>query len=312
MNYIKKSWHGNVSLSKAFWLNYFGFTAFIIGAYLLIVFSVALSENIQLINKTYVIASSVMMILCYAILPWQTIGLWRSCEQHIKATGKKFWARLIQAIVCISLGFTVYGAPQQYKQLKDIFEVTYAIGFEKSQGKEELYAFSAKKLYKLKVSGSSLYINGLFQSGIAKDVEALIIKNPSIKVVVLDSPGGLITESKKLTTLISKHQLNTEAFGFCASACTDVFIAGKFRAINQNTVLGFHKGGVPGIEKNDWLKDQRQSDIEKHFFPFARKQGIKEEFIQAFTEKVLNSQGDPMWYPTVDEMLAMGLAHEIY
>ncbi|MHC4205205.1 MAG: hypothetical protein ACYSTT_11200 [Planctomycetota bacterium] len=95
--YIGRHWRGELSLATSFWINLFLIDIFLKSVEMLtaaFIHNFSTSAHVSIIHNPFII-----MIL----YPWQIIGLWRSCDRHIEATGKRFWARTAQVLVV--LGF---------------------------------------------------------------------------------------------------------------------------------------------------------------------------------------------------------------
>ena len=89
-------------------------------------------------------------------------------------------------------------------------------------------------------------IEGLQYPGIGlEDVQYLydvLLENPEIKTIQLNSSGGEIEIAYAMTHYIIDFELDTHVVGTCESACTLLFIAGANRSVERGPKLGFHKG----------------------------------------------------------------------
>ena len=310
LNYIIKYWRGEVTLAKSFWLVFIGLgIAFAVTFFLFAILSNALIKDDQLIYKIMIIVSTFHLVTFYLLMPWQIVGLWRSSQRHINIVGKPLWGRLAQIIIVISLGWHVCNIQADYNEL----QLYYKMGFSDNNENDELFGINRQKQYSVVVNKNkkTLRIEGVFQKGISEEVDKALKKSPSIKIVHLESPGGSKLEGEEIAKLIIKNKLDTISYEECVSACTEAFLAGKNRTLAKNAVLGFHKIEVEGLETNKIINEMAEEDVINQFFPFCREQGISEDFINAFTQKVLKSTGNEMWYPSPAEMLKMGLVHKI-
>lgn len=70
------------------------------------------------------------------------------------------------------------------------------------------------------------------------------------KTIVLDSPGGLVSEARQMAELIRERQLNTHALSQCNSACITVMSAGVMRTADDNATFGLHQ---PAWDKAETL-----------------------------------------------------------
>ena len=99
MGYIGRHWRGELPLAVSFWINVVLVDLFLKSVELL---SIAFIHNPSRGTHITIIHSPFVILILY---PWQIMGLWRSCNRHIEATGKRFWARTAQVLVV--LGFIV-------------------------------------------------------------------------------------------------------------------------------------------------------------------------------------------------------------
>ena len=118
-------------------------------------------------------------------------------------------------------------------------------------------------------------------------------------------------EGRLLAALVRKRRLDTYVEYYCASACTQVFVAGRDRAIGQDAQLGFHQAVV--VDKDGQAKRVRRA-TERTLSPLLvfgvngndtlrlayEQAGIDEGFIA----RVLAQPHSDMWTPTVAELQA--------
>lgn len=100
--------------------------------------------------------------------------------------------------------------------------------------------------YAVTAQGSTLYIDGPFESGISREV-AGALRSQYIEQVVLDSPGGLLVEGEAIASMIKQLELDTVVDDHCASACTIAFTAGSNRILKHGGELGFHGASYDGV-----------------------------------------------------------------
>ena len=93
----------------------------------------------------------------------------------------------------------------------------------------------------LSADGQTVYIIGAIMDGSFVRFDALLVGAPKVKTVFLASPGGLTLEGRLIAALVRKRKLNTYVEHYCASACTQVFVAGRERTIGPEGALGFHE-----------------------------------------------------------------------
>jgi hypothetical protein len=108
------------------------------------------------------------------------------------------------------------------------------------------------------VSGGKLLATGTITPGISQDFAAEVDKRGDyIKTVVLNSPGGSVSEALAMGRLIRERKFATEveAGKYCASSCPLVFAGGVERRASDKAVIGVHQvaamasaGGPPRDE----------------------------------------------------------------
>ena len=286
MGYFAKHWHGQHSLAKSYWINYW-LLSMVLTFALVLWFVIAESQDPVIYSR---LALAFIVLIYFVIYPWQIVGLWRSANHSIEKTGKRFWPRVVKFIIVI--GFL--GGISAELQEKELYKELYYYAFELSKSKN----------YDVSVDNNILLINGDFDYGLSKKVAKALKDNPSIKFVTLNSDGGLLYEARELSKLILLNSLNTYTNQGCASACTIAFISGNKRYIHKNTNLGFHQYSMamPSARTDkaaiqSLIADQ-QSDAE-----FFQKRGVDKEF----TDYMYKFESDDMWYPSTHVLEEYGV-----
>lgn len=286
MSYIKKHWYGKLSLEMSYWVNNVLFN---------IIFTIlitVINNKIDFTNNP--ILPSILMIVIWLLLlvstPWILIGLWRSAENHIKKYNKSFWAGVVKLLVIVgwiqfSIIFIKSGIPQ-------IIEFTkIAINNDTTP----------KYTLKILNNGKELEISGGIRFGLTNDVREYFIKYPKIKVLHLNSNGGRISESHKLSKFLKNKNITTYSSTGCYSACTNIFMSGKYRFINKNAYLGFHQPSFAGLSESDLWEE-----IEKER-RFYLNNGVKKDFV----DKAFTTPHNDMWKPSHFELLQAGIISKV-
>jgi len=94
------------------------------------------------------------------------------------------------------------------------------------------------------VGGGRLVASGTITPGIFKDFSAEIGKRGDyIKTIVLNSPGGSVTDAMAMGRLIREKKFSTEieAGRYCASSCPLVFAGGIERRAGDKSAIGVHQ-----------------------------------------------------------------------
>ena len=110
------------------------------------------------------------------------------------------------------------------------------------------------------VGGGRLMATGTITPGISETFAAEIAKRGDyIKTVVLNSPGGSVTDALAMGRLIRERNFATEIEPgkYCASSCPLLFAGGSERRAGDKAVVGVHQvaavgaaGGLPRDEMN--------------------------------------------------------------
>jgi len=146
---------------------------------------------------------------------------------------------------------------------------------------------------------SRMVASGDIGFGSAKALKAALDANPKVRLLELDSLGGLVHEENLIIDLVRSQQLDTLVIVKCASACTGVFLAGNQRFISGNARLGFHQSGYEGRSKDtDWQIPEYEASI--HF--------REKKIAQDFAEKALNTSYYEIWKPHPYDVKQSGFA----
>ena len=161
----------------------------------------------------------------------------------------------------------------------------------------------------LSADGETVYLVGEIRGGSFLRFDALLLSAPKVKTVSLASVGGLVLEARLISALVRKQHLSTYVEFYCASACTQIFAAGRERVLGKDAKLGFHQGisigsdGKPGTSEK--VTDRKlgpttvfglsANDTLRYAYQGA---GIEQTFI----DKVMEVSHDTMWLPTTQEL----------
>ena len=168
--------------------------------------------------------------------------------------------------------------------------------------------------YTLTIDGSDLIFEGSIESGLYNDMKELLIANPAIKRLVINSTGGLEETATYVADLIIDFDLNTHSLG-CDSSCTILLAAGNKRTLQRGYKIGFHRSywSAGSLEDyyntyNDeyddvfdftsWVYDDTQDWVFKKMKYYIER-GVDPLFII----KTLRAKSEGMWYPRRKELL---------
>ena len=129
--------------------------------------------------------------------------------------------------------------------------------------------------------------------------EKVVLSNPGITVVELDSRGGYVGEALHMARLIRARGLDTVSFGRCASACTLMFAAGRNRYLGPNAKFGFHRSGYAGMPKSLQL-----DELDQEMASFYHAMGVGPEIATGG----LATPHHMVWRPSQHELFAAKFA----
>ena len=157
--------------------------------------------------------------------------------------------------------------------------------------------------------GETVYIIGAIMEDSFLRFDALLVDAPKVKTVFLASPGGLTLEGRLTAALVRKRKLNTYVEQYCASACTQVFVAGRERTIGPEGELGFHQ--AVGVD-DQGATSKLAAPTARHLtsltvFGINGNDTLRLAYEQAgidqpFITKALGRGHDEMWVPTSTEL----------
>lgn len=152
----------------------------------------------------------------------------------------------------------------------------------------------------------------------------LLRATPGIRTVQLNSTGGSVWSSYKLSDIILDFELDTHVHGDCDSSCVTVFLAGQNRTMSRGSRIGFHQIYWSAENIEGYYNDNREDDDWDSPFEFAEwmYQDTQDEIYTAL--KYLTSRGvdpafaietirDPdgsMWRPRRGALLKAGVLTE--
>ena len=186
---------------------------------------------------------------------------------------------------------------------------------------------------KLFIEGNTLYyntdlaadeINAEINWDDADLIHSILLEDPNITTIQLNSSGGLIEASRYISDIVIDFELDSYVSGECSSACVDIFLAGQKRVLERGSWLGFHrgswaaadieryyegkkkeKGWKDAFEFSSWLYEDTRSEILKQM-KYMLERGVEADFII----KTLQADNEGMWYPRRKQLEAAGVLNE--
>jgi ATP-dependent protease ClpP protease subunit len=286
-NWFKLHWQGLLPLDLSYWVNVFA-----IGIALLFITPplfqyLADSEASSTLRGLIIIAFYVVIT---TVVIWQLTGLYRSADKHTSRGGSTGWAMMAKLMVLIGIGRYCY----------DMNQTGVPFILESSKlvvGTSQLPPLSIRVMNQ----GTEVELLGGLEFGTSNNLATVLVDNPSVKIIHLNSMGGRIAEAKKLALLVKKNKLITYSKTQCLSACPIVFLAGKEKLLGDSAKLGFHSasfGDVSGSEVEE-LNKSLLSQLGKANVP------------SWFIKKVSKVSSEEVWNPSTDELIKAGIIDKV-
>ncbi|HWZ87470.1 MAG TPA: hypothetical protein VNW92_01435 [Polyangiaceae bacterium] len=265
--YLKRHWDGRLSPGKSFWLRGAGLNV------LLMIFIHLLQR--WLVDRTLReirVVSVLALCVLGCISMWQWVGIWRAVGRRRIGPVARWLARGCAAFALFAL-----------------WTGSRAVAANHDASLEH-GAFVCRMLGKTQAEAE---FSGVIADGASRALEALLRQHPTVRVLHLNSPGGLINEGLRLAKLVHSHGLEVVVDNSCQSACTHALLAGARRWARPNAQIGFHQarllGGVTDEASfGDGVLATTLSQV-----------GASEEFVGA----ALRTPDSEVYSPSIEELL---------
>lgn len=183
---------------------------------------------------------------------------------------------------------------------------------------------------KFRVEGDRLiYDTENVPEGVRDDIEGddadilrdILTAHPGITVLELNSGGGSLWASRKMSDIVIDYGLNTHVNGDCNSSCTRVFLAGTDRSMSRGSRMGFHRNSwtASGIESYftsqaeqegwdnpyefaSWMYDDTQREVHEALI-YMVDRGVN----PLFAVQTMQAPAASMWFPYRIKLRAAGV-----
>ena len=180
------------------------------------------------------------------------------------------------------------------------------------------------------IQGETLYYNterdcldGI-AFGDAEKLLEILKENKKIKLIKLESEGGVRLEAKYMADIILDANLDTHVDKQCSSACIRLLLAGTKRTANLGVKIGFHRGtwSAENMEKyydskkekygwktpfdfSSWVYDLVQTEVHE-LTTYLRSRGVS----SYISDQIYRLGENEMWFPRRDVLLSSGILTE--
>jgi len=279
-SYIVAHWKGEWSLARSYWVN--GFAITIIAGFAGQIFDASFTGQKSLAEFS---VTAIYTLFIVAIYTWQIVGVWRSSGRYVEKGGPIFLSALARFVMIMTaLQFIYFGlGVTEYGKI--------------SLGIDDLASGEVAV-----ISDTEISLYGYINFNTGKQLEELIVNNPNITKIHLESLGGRGGPALVVARLVRKNGLTTYVPFECSSACTTIFVAGKRRILHEEAVLGFHEPSFPGTTRRELSEASQET---KDFFAEGN---VDRQFI----DTAFSVPDYDVWYPTFTELWDAGVVTEVY
>jgi hypothetical protein len=220
-----------------------------------------------------------------AIGIWATVGILRSANRHTSRGGSLFWANAARMLVLIGVVVIALSLSAS------IINMTLMARIAAGHDPDGVASVESTR------NGATLVLRGRIGGGSANALQAVLDATPNTTALVLDSPGGRMTEAADIAGRVKQRHLDTAVVNQCFSACTIIFMAGAHRSAALTATFGFHQPFIVGQGRvGQWVSTQ-------HMREYYRSAGLRDWFV----DHVIAIQPKDLWVPTRRELEEAGV-----
>ncbi len=128
--------------------------------------------------------------------------------------------------------------------------------------------------------GDVLHVSGVIGSQFEPDVRDALQKHPSIRRVVVASPGGLRAQALRVGSLINRRGLTVRVEGRCASACVLLWATAQSREMTADSRIGLHGSSLdPDLPIPEAMRRQLIERNDRETDEVLRKAGFSQRVV---------------------------------
>ncbi len=164
-------------------------------------------------------------------------------------------------------------------------------------------------------------VTGGIQGDDAEVLRLLLKDNPEVTLLELNSGGGSLWASHKISDIVIDYGLDTHVNGECSSSCVRVFLAGEARSMSRGSRMGFHRywwdpesvegyynreaeqeGWNDPFEFSSWVYEDTQREVHQALL-YMVERGVD----PVFAIETFGAQAGDMWFPYRIRLVAAGV-----
>jgi len=137
------------------------------------------------------------------------------------------------------------------------------------------------------------------------ELQQVLESHPDIAVLQLTSPGGDRRALKAVLPVILARERTTFVPLLCASACAELFLAGKHRLLSQEGAIAFHQSRVVAL--SGAVAPQYLPQIEEAANADLKQSLLDRGVAADFADRVVATPHEALWFPTPEELRQGGI-----
>jgi len=282
--YISDHWHGRHSMNRSLGLNTVCFNVAMV---------LLFSHLTNWLEVKLAVSNNTLLVLLVgfwlSVLCWQGVGAFRAASLRIQNFGSvtNYYAAFAVMLGCTI--FTLASVATQYGEKIDYVQ----------RGVDEYQPPRAS--FELNLTASKhIMLTGEIGYGATEQLNTLLNQNPKSSILILNSEGGLIVESRGLANTIKQRGLNTHVKQRCYSACTLAFIAGNERSMEKEALLGFHQYNLKSDTSMPWIEPLKEQQKDLRYFQ-------EKNVADWFMEQAYSTPHNSIWTPSPHTLLSAGV-----
>jgi hypothetical protein len=285
-SYIVRHWRGELNPGVTWWINCVVLSAvlWILVPWLAFRWHFGFPDTLGKYSGAFA-----LQFLQIGVVPlWQMVGLWRSADRQAAQPNRWRTGRVTQVVAFL---FTVLITMRGL-----VFGVEQVIG-----ARVALALGSYRYTVSLLPGGREIGLSGGLGFGASRAVQALLVANPQVRRIRLESGGGALSEGIKLRRVIMARGLDTYTARECSSACVSAYVGGRFRYLQRGARMGVH------LPRNwETFSTNPVASVYRSELTYFRRRGLPAWFLARWIHT-----GQKFWYPTERQLVSSGLVNYI-
>ena len=139
-------------------------------------------------------------------------------------------------------------------------------------------------------------------------LQQVLVTHPEVRVLQLTSPGGRRSAVNDIWLTLVQRNLTTVVPLFCASACAELFLAGKKRVLPEGAVLGFHQSHIRFVGA---IEAEAISLVTAASNTAMADRMVERGVDRSFAQRAIATPPNSFWYPSAQELRTAGVVTQL-